>query len=224
MQHFAFWSMFVRPLSTLESLRERPRWLYPVLVSGILSAAANFYVIQRIGLARTIERSLDPRSMIDPQTIMQNALEHQFQILCFQALSTFIGSFLIVLGTATILWFLLTLCGYDLSFRQSLAVVAHVNLLPVVLRACMMVLTASFLQDINRYDLSNPLATNLGFFVRDASPVVWRLLTSLDILTLANLALLIVGLSKVCGKLSLRTASILVIVPWSVYLGATLTI
>jgi hypothetical protein len=224
MQQVSFWSMFVQPLSTLDSLRERPRWLYPVLVSGIISVAANLYVIQRIGLTRLIEGSIDARSTIDPQTILQNALEHQAQILCFQALSTFIGSFLVALGTAAILWFLLTLCGYDMSFKKGFAVVAHVNLLSVVIRECTMMLTAFFVQDLNHFDLNNPLATNIAFFVRTASPVVLRLLTSLDVITFTKMALLIAGLRKVCCKLSVKTASMMVIGPWALYIGATITI
>jgi hypothetical protein len=224
MQQVSFWSMFGRPLSTLDSLRERPRWLYPVLVSGIISVAANFYVIQRIGLARMIEGSIDARSTIDSQTILQNALEHQVQILCFQALSTFVGSFLVALGTAAILWLLLSLCGYDMSFKKGFAVVAHVNLLSVVIRECMMMLTAFFVQDMHRFDLNNPLATNIAFFVQTSSPVVLRFLTSLDAITFTNMALLIVGLTKICGKLSVKTASMMVIGPWALYIGATIMI
>jgi hypothetical protein len=223
MQRVSFWSMFVRPLSMLDSLRERPRWLYPVLVSGIISVAANFYFIQRIGLNRMIENSLDAKSAIDPQTILQNALEHQVQILCFQAFSTFVGSFLAALGTAAIFWLLLTLCGYDMLFRKVFAVVAHVNLLSVVLRECMMMLTAFFVRDMHRFDLNNPLATNIAFFVQTASPALLRFLTSLDVITFAHMAFLIVGLTKVCGKLSVKTASIMVIGPWAGYLGATIT-
>jgi hypothetical protein len=224
MQQVSFWSMFVRPLSTLDSLRERPRWFYPVLVSGIISVAANFYVIQRIGLTRLIEGSIDVKSTMDPQTILQNALEHQVQILCFQALSTFIGSFLVALGTAAILWLLLSLCGYDISFKKGFAVVAHVNLLSVVFRECMMVMTAFFVRDLHRFDLNNPLATNIAFFVQTASPAVLRLLTSLDVITFTNMALLIVGLTKVCGKLTVKTASLMVIGPWAVYIGAAISI
>jgi hypothetical protein len=224
MQQVSFWSIFVRPLSTLNSLGERPRWLYPVLVSGIVSVAANFYIIQRIGLTRIIESSIDAKSMIDPQTILQNALEHQVQILCYQALSTFVGSFLAALGTATVLWLLLTLCGYDMSFKQGFAVVAHVNLLSVVFREGTMIMTAFFVRDMARFDLNNPLATNIAFFVQTASPAVLRLLTSLDVITFTNMALLIVGLTKVCGKLSVKTAAMMVIGPWTVYLGATIAI
>jgi hypothetical protein len=224
MQQTSFWSMFVRPLSTLSSLQERPRWLFPALVSGILSAAVNFYAVQRIGFIRLIEATTNARVAIDPQAIVQNALEHKTQILCFQALSTFISSFLVALGTAAVLWLLLVLCGYDMPFKRGLAVVAHVNLLSVVLRESMLILTTIFIGDMNQFDLNNPLATNIAFFVKPASPAILRLLTSLDVITFLNIALLIAGLTKVCGKLSVKTASMMVLGPWMVYLGATVAI
>ncbi len=224
MQQVSCWSMFVRPLSTLDSLRERPRWFYPALISGIISAAVNLYVIQRIGLVRLIEMTINAKAMIDPQLILRNALEHRFQILCFQALSMLASSLVAALVTATVLWLLLILCGYEMLFRQGLAVVAHVNLLSVVLRECMMMLTASLIHDPNQFDLNNPLATNLAFFTKPASPVIVNLLGSFDIITFLNMALLIIGLTRVCRKLPVRTASTLVVVPWTVYIGLTLMI
>jgi len=224
MQQASLWSMFVQPLSTLDSLRERPRWFYPALISGIVSGAVNLYVIQRIGLVRLIEMTANAKAMIDPQVILRNALEHTIQILCFQALSMLASSLFVALATATVLWLLLTLCGYDMTLKQGLAVVAHVNLLTVFLRECMMMLTASFIHDPNQFDINNPLATNPAFFLKPASPVVVKLVGSLDVITFINIALLIIGLTKVCRKLPVRTASALVVIPWTVYIGMTITI
>jgi hypothetical protein len=224
MQQVSFWSMFVRPISTLDSLREQPRWLFPILISGIISAAVNLYVIQRIGLNRLIEATTNAKAMIDPQAILQNALDHKTQILFFQALSTFVGAFLVALVTAMILWLLLTVCGYNVSFKQGLAVVVHVNLLSVVLREGMMMLAASFIHDVNQFDLNNPLATNIAFFVKPASPAILKLLSSLDVITFINMTLLIVGMTKVCRKLPIKAASLMVLGPWMIYIGANIAI
>jgi hypothetical protein len=51
-----------------------------------------------------------------------------------------------------------------------------------------------------------------------------RLLTSLDVFAFMNMALLIAGPIKVCGKLSVKIASMMVIEPWTVYLGVTIAI
>ena len=224
MEHISSWSIFVRPLSTLDSLREQPRWLYAALISGMIAAAVNGYVIQRIGLVRMIELTTHAKGMIDPQAILQNAAEHTVQILCFQAGSMVVSSVVIALAIATVLWLLLALCGFEMTLRQGLAVVAHVHLLSVALRECMMVLTVWLTQDPGQLDLNNPLATNPAFFLKPVSPVAAKFLVSLDLITFVNIALLIVGFTRVCPKLSTRAASILVVVPWTFYIGTTLAI
>jgi len=220
----SFWVMFISPLGTLDSLRERPRWIYAVLLSAIISVAANSYIIERIGFVRLIESTFRAKAVIDPQGAMENALAHKGQILCFQAIATFVSPFFIALVTATVLWLLLTLFGHDLPFKKSLAVVAHANMLSIILRECMIVLTASIIRDAGAFNLRNPLATNIAFFLHPASPSLFRALASLDVITFMNMALLITGLTRVCARLSVKAASMIVVIPWAIYVGATLLI
>lgn len=218
----SFWSMFASPVATLESLRDRPQWLIPVLLSATLCVAVNFYVIRRIGLVRLINAAAQAKAVIDPQAAIQNALAHRSEILTFQALTTFVSSFVTVLVIAKVLWLLLTLFGWDILFKKILGIVAHVKLLSVVIRECMLALTVTLIRDLNTLDLRNPLATNPAFFFRPTSPAAYRTLSSLDVITLMEISLLIVGLTKVCPRLSLWAASLLVVIPWTIYVGATL--
>ena len=218
----SFLSMFTSPLGTFDSLRERPRWFLPVLFSAIVTVAANIYIIQRIGFIQLIKTASQSNYIIDPQDVIQNVLEHQNRILVIQAASVFVNVFVIALVTAVAFWLLMTILGYDISFRKSLAVVSHANMLPIIVRGCMIVLTAAVIQDAGALNLKNPLATNIGFFLRPSSPVALRLLTSLDAITFANAILLIMGLTRVCPKLSARSASMMVFICWAVYIGAKL--
>jgi hypothetical protein len=77
---------------------------------------------------------------------------------------------------------------------------------------------------VDTFDLRNPLATNLAFFLRPSSPVALRILSALDVITLVTIVLLIVGLTKVCDRLSARAALMVVVIPWMAYVGATLLI
>lgn len=220
----SFMSMFTSPFATFDSLRKQPRWLVPAAFSAMVSAAANFYVIQRIGLVRLIETASRSNSVIDPQAAIQNVLAHQNQILFFQAVSIFLNVFLVALAAANFFWLALMLFGFDISFRKSLAVVAHANMLPIVARGCMTVLTAAAVRDAGSLDIKNPLATNLAFFLRPSSPAALRILTSLDVIALINAGLLIVGLARVCPKLSLTAASATVFICWAIYIGITLLV
>lgn len=218
----SFWSMFTSPVITLESLREHPSWLTPVLVSAVLSMAVNLYLVQRIGFARLIEAAGHSSAVIDPQAAIQSAMSHQGMIFAFQAISTFVGSILTILVIAKVITLVLTLCGQDVSFKRILAPVAYVIALSVVIRQCLLALTATFMRDLDVLDLRNPLATNLAFFLQPKSPAVLHILSALDGITILTIVLLIIGLTKVCDRLSLRAASIVVIVPWMVYVGASL--
>jgi len=122
----SFWSMFTSPVATLESLRERPAWLVPVLASAIFSMAINLFVVRRVGFARLINAAGHSSVVIDPQAAMQSALAHQNLILVFQATSTFMGSFLTILVIAKTISLVLTLCGQNTTFKHILAAVAHV--------------------------------------------------------------------------------------------------
>ncbi len=220
----SFWLMFIRPVATLESLREQPRWFYPTLCAALISATVNLYLIRRIGLNSLINAIVQTETAFDREGLAQNALAHGNQILFFQSAATFLGSFLVALLTAKVLWLLLTLLGRDLPFKKTLAVVAHANMLSVVLREGMIVLSVSIIQNPQAFDLKNPLATNAAFFLHPSSPVFSRFLAALDLITALNLGLLIIGLTKIAPKLSLRMASITVILPWTAYVGATLLI
>ncbi len=216
-----FWSMFATPVQALASLRERPRWLFPIVFSASFSVAVNFYVIRHVGLARLVSASVKANAVIDAEAAMQNVLAHQNVILSVQALSTFASSFLTALVIAKVLWLLLILFGHDLVFKHILAVVAHANMIPVIIRESMLGLTATIIRDSSTFDMRNPLATNLAFFFRPDSPAAFRMLASLDVITFLNMYLLAVGLTKVCAHLSPRGAALTVIIPWAVYVGAT---
>jgi hypothetical protein len=216
------WSMFFSPLITLDSLREKPRWLLPILVSAIVSAAVNFYIIQHIGLVHIIEALSRNKALIDPQGAMENAIARQNQILGIQAGIAFIGPILIALAIATVLWLLLILFGYTVPWKKGLAVVAHANMLSIVLRECMTALTVTLIADTSKFDMNNPLATNLAFLLKPVSPAAFRALSSLDVITFMNMALIIFGLTKMCTNLSKVNASMIVGIPWMIYVGGML--
>jgi hypothetical protein len=215
-------TMFTSPLATLNSLRDRPQWFMALLVAGAYSVLVNFYVVQRAGLERLMTKLLKSAPLIDPQGVLQSALLHQNRIVLIQALATFVGAFVIAFVVARVLWLLLIVAGKDVVFKRVFAVVAHATLLTTVIRESALALTVTLVRDLDKLDLRNPLATNPGFFVHPASPTASRILTWLDLITLTNIFLLVVGLTKVCDGLSRRVAAALVVVPWLAWVGASL--
>jgi hypothetical protein len=215
------WPMLIKLLKT-PSFQEHPRWLFPILVSGILSALVNFYVIQKIGFIRMIQAVTQEKAIIDSKGVLENALTNKNQILIIQAATSFIGPFLIALVVATVLWLLLVLLGHNVPFKTNLAIAAHANMVAVVLKELMLIVTVMIIPDITNLDLNNPLATNLAFFFKPLSPTLLRLFSNLDALTFLNMAMIIVGINRACPKLSQGAATLIIGIPWVLYLGCIL--
>lgn len=215
-----FWMMFARPAATLESLRERPKWFLPLLVSAIYTVAVQYYVVTRIGLTNLVSKAARANAALDPEAISQNALAHRTQILIVQGVSSFLGAFATTLGVAFILWLLVIVAGADAAYKSILAVAAHVALFATVVKQSMLALTAFLSRNPAGFHLNNPLATNPAFFLHPGSHVAARLLSSLDLIALAQVALLVVGVAKVSRGLSRVAAGLVVVIPWFIYVGA----
>jgi hypothetical protein len=214
--------MFTSPAATLAGIKDNPRWLVPLLVAAGYSLIVNLFVIQRIGFVRLMQAALQAGVSIDPQSVLDAAVARKTEILVFQGLSTCAGTLVTALVVSKVMWLILSLIGEDVSFKKVLSVEAHVVMLCAVLRGSMLAITASAIQDLNSFDLRNPLATNPGFFCRFGSPSVSRVMNALDLFTFAHILLLAVGLNKLTGRLSLRAAVILVTLAWGAYVGSTI--
>ncbi len=217
----AFVSMFFSPASVLAGLKERPCWFYPLAVAALYAAVVNFYVVTRVGFPRLIRDLMQTAPVVDPQGILEMALARKVEIQVFQGISTVASTFLTALVVAKILWLALELIGVDARFKSVFAVVAHVSMFSLVVRESMLALTATVIQNLEGLDLRNPLATNPAFFHHPGSPVFYRLLSSLDLVTLLQIFLLSLGLSRVSTGLSFRKAFLLVIIPWGIYTAVT---
>ena len=211
------WQIFFSPLATLNSLSERPRWFFPLLLAGIYSTIVSYYVFAQLGFLRLVSRSVQANASLDPETVMQNALAHKTQIIVIQSLSAFLGAFATALVVALILWLVVVLVGGDAVFKNVMALVAHVTLFTTVIRETMLAITVTVTNDFDTFNFNNPLATNVAFFVHSNSRFAARILSSLDIITIASVVLLAVGLSKVTTRLSPTAAWLVVIVPWAIY-------
>jgi hypothetical protein len=214
--------MFSNPAAALSLQKDRPSWFLPLLLAAVWSVAVNFYLVRRIGFVRLISSTLQANAAFDRDAVIETALAHRAQILTIQWLLAFAGTFLTALVVAKVLRLVLTVVGKEVPFRNVLAVVAHVTMLTVVVKQSMLALTATVMRNLDALNLRNPLATNPAFFFDPGSPLAVRVLTSLDLITLANILLLALGLTRVSDGLSFRAACILVTVPWAAYLGATL--
>jgi len=174
-------------------------------------------VVTRLGFVRLVARAAHANTTLDPEAMLQNALAHKTQIMIIQSVSTFLGAFATAAAVALVLWLVILMIGADTSFKSVLSVAAHAALLTTAAKETMFVLAATVNNDLDSFDLNNPLATNLAFFAQSASPAVGRILSHLDVITITNLILLGLGLSRVSKGLKPATSFMVVIIPWAAY-------
>ena len=223
---FALWAIFFSPLATIESLSRRPRWFIPLLVAGIYSTAVSYYVIARFGFAALVAKSAQASSQLDPDMVLQHALANKTQIIVVQSISTFLGAFATSSLIALVLWLLVILVGGDAVFKKVLALTAHVALFTAAVRETMLAVTVTLNSDLNSFNFNNPLATNLAFFVHSSSRFTARVFSALDIVTIATVVLLALGLTRVSKRVSPTAAWLAVLIPWAIYVvgGAWFTL
>jgi hypothetical protein len=215
------WFIFLDPAATLESLRRHARIVAPLLIAATLGTAANYYVLSRVGLRRLIEAAAAANVTIDRETFIANAMAQSTQIMTMQGLGSFFGSILSVLGLALIYYLLVLVAGGDVTMKRVIAVVAHSTFAVAALRYSMIAMTATF-GNPEDFMLLNPIGTNLGFYLRLDSEVLQKLITAFDVLTIAGMALTVIGLRKVSDALPASVAVSVVAGPWVLYVTAAL--
>jgi hypothetical protein len=212
--------MFARPVATLDLLRDRPRWLAPLLLASAYVTAVNCYAVTRFGLERVAAAVVRANSSVDPRLLTETILAHRNRILWMHAASAFAGSILAALFAALFLWLLVLAAGGETRFKCVLSVVVHVGLLVAVAEYTMVAVVVTLDGSPNTLSLRNLLATNPAFFLQPKSGAVLRLLSSLDIISFARLILLAAGLSKVSAGVSRLAAFMVVSIPWCIYVAA----
>src|SRR5262245_19288656 len=89
-----FWSIFLSPIATLESLSQEPRYFLALLAGAVYSTATSYYAVSRVGLARLVTAAAKASGAVDPDAMLQNAAAHGTQIIVAQSAFTFLGGFL----------------------------------------------------------------------------------------------------------------------------------
>lgn len=213
--------MLFSPVRTLASLKDRPRHFQALLLAAFYAAAVSSWIVQRIGLRTILQKTLQASQTVDADTMLANTLQHQTQILWAQAASTFVGTFITAYAIGLLLWLLVTVAGKEVRLKAINAVVAHAVLFYTVIKYTLFALSVLFSGNLAAINIKNPLATNAAFFIHTSSHLLQHLARSLDALMLAAAVLIILGLRSVTTRLSGLAASLIVLLPWLVYIVGT---
>jgi hypothetical protein len=210
--------MLVSPIQTLASLKDKPGHFMALLIAAFYATAMSSWIVQRIGIRNILASTIQATGSVDAETMLANTLRYRTQILWTQAVSTFIGTFITAYLVGLLLWLIITIAGKDVQLKAIHSVVAHSVLFYTAIKYTMFGLSVLFSRNPAGINIKNPLATNVAFYVHGATPVLQQMARSLDVLVLAAAVLIIIGLRFITPRLSALTASLLVLVPWSLYI------
>ena len=215
----AILEIFYAPGKLFASLENRKAaWLAPLLLGALFLALTTWGVLHYIGMETVMRQQLESTRLTPEQMqVAMNRANSPGQVYATYAGTVIVGilSVLLIAGLLTVF----ALMGSKQpKFGTNFSAVA-LALFPYRVIICLMtvlVLIAS--PDRTTLDVTNLLATNVGAFMNKetTSRSLYTLLSQLDVLSFAEIALMSYGFSKV-NRTSLGFGLFSVISLWIIY-------
>lgn len=200
---------FTAPSRTMADLRRNAGWWVPWLLVSVASIAFCFALEKRIGWEQVLETQLqsNPKtaaqfermtpeqrhSAMKTQTAVASAIGYAAPLTTLFALVVIAS---ILLGTFNFGF------GTKLHFGELMSVSAY-SLLPSILNTLLMILVL-FLVEPENFDVNNPVATSIGYFVPQTLPFLKKMLSAFDVFTFWQVFLLAIGVSQL-SRLKVKT-------------------
>jgi hypothetical protein len=211
--------VFYQPGKLFSSLdQRRGAWVAPVLLGLLLSLITTITAIRMIGM-ETIVRQRLQNSQLSPEQ-MQTAMERANSpaILYLSYASPIVIGLLALLLITGLLTIFALVGSKQPKFSTNFSMVALAYFPYTLVVSLMTVLVLMVAPDRSVLDINNLLATNIGAFMdKDTtSKGLYAFLSTLDILTFAEIGLLSYGFSKV-NRTSISFGLFAVVSLWLVW-------
>ena len=201
---------FLSPSKTFEDIRRNPSWWVPWLLGSIVAVAFFLTVDKKVGFETVVKNQMEnaggfaQRAMerLTPEQ-REEALQRQAKI---QRIGTLYFSWLVsLLFSVVIAAVLMAIFNFvleaDIPFRQALAVLFY-GTLPKSLSLVLGIVVLLIGVDPSAYDLSNPVASNLGALLdpNTVGKFLFRFGTFIDLFSIWTVILLGMGFAKLSRK------------------------
>jgi len=207
--------IFFQPKETFQEIAKKPTWLIALILCVVIGGVGLIWVMETIGFERIVIEQAQAQGREVP--------EEQLQMLNSPGVKAVRYAFMIIMNpvvllvAAGLLLALFWLVGSDAKFSRVFSVVVHSFLAYTVVSTVITLLIVLVAADPTELDVQNLVASNLGVLVsRTESPVLFALLSSIDLLSCYCVFLLSLGMSIV-GRKSLATSVALVLIPWGLW-------
>ena len=215
---------FVAPSKTFTDIRRNASWWVPWLVLSLVSISFAYTVQRKVSWDQVVQNTmrLTPKQA---EKIEQMPADQQQKMMGIQVTSRKVMSYgwpiwyiliFVVFGAIYMATFNFGL-GAEISFKQSMAVVAF-STLPAIFKN-LLAMVAMFMPgfDPGGFMLQNPAATNLGALVSEPAShmTLFAFLSSLDIIAIWTTVLL--GIGYACISKVKRGTALAVVFGWYVF-------
>ena len=207
---------FIAPSKTFADILRNASWWLPFVLISVLGIAQAFVVDRQVGYDRVSENQMHASPKTEDR-LNQLTPEQRASQMAISAKITRITSYGIPV-LLMVIYSLYTLLlwgsfnfglGAQTSFAQVFAV-SWYSLLPYIVTSLLVILTLTFGNDAEGFNIRNPVGTNLAFYLPDAAPWLKSFLTQIDIVRLWSLALQVIGMAIVAKKSITQSAMIVV--------------
>jgi hypothetical protein len=199
------------PGETFADIARRPDWVVPALAIVIVSIVVTIILVPRIDFEGTYREAFEARNM--PPQQMEQALKWA---VAFGRATLFVAPLFVLGGVAVAaaIYFLgVRLFGGAGTYLQTFSIVIY-SWMPRVVKALITIPVALTKHGLRLTEVENVLVSNLSFLTDSKThPVLYALLSSIDLFNLWSLVLLVIGLS-VMSKLSKVKTTVLVVIVW----------
>lgn len=211
--------VFTAPTMTFASIARRPDWVVPLIVLLLFAGVTGFVTSSQVDFERTMRDQLEGRKMTEEQ--IEKAIEMGSGM---QKIGPWIGVLfapVILLIVAALIMLGHKIMGGAGGFAGYFSVALY-GWFPQLVKSLIVTVMLLAGEPMTVNEMMVAAYSNLGFLVDSSTePVLFALLTKLDIFTLWSIFLMTIGSAFVSRGARLQSA-VIVTGLWCVYVGLSL--
>lgn len=212
-------NVFIAPSKTFCDLRRKANWFVPWLVLAVASLGFIGAAAQKIGFRQIAENAMrmNPKAQERMAQLPPERREAAVDVaVTFTKVFSFASpaiALLVYLIMAAILMGTFNFgLGAEVPFGTSLAIVTYAQL-PGIIKLLLIVVSLFAGADPEGFNIDNPVASNLGYFVDAvAHPALYRLASGFDVFNIWIIVL--TGIGFACVSKVRRSTAIGVVLAW----------
>lgn len=194
--------IFTNPAAVFDRVRERPTWIIPLAAYLLVATVTGIYATQKIGLVNIVRRQMENNKFVaqmspeQVETMVQQAASPARQTMTFVAIPLILTLTLVIVSA--LLLGLMAMMDGKASFKQVFTMAAYSYWAYGLATGLLGMLVLTLMSDPTTADPRNLLMFNLGALLDPATTnkAIYSLASSLDLFSLALVALLALGMSR----------------------------